>query len=82
MTITDAEMAALLAPGGFRFLRRLAEDEAPPLPTPPDRGAASCLREHGRIDSPPVPSPHGVVLISRRPSRLITVNSGTNLRSM
>lgn len=52
MTITDAEMAALLAPGGFHFLRRLAEDQVPPLPTPPDRGAASCLSEHGRVDSP------------------------------
>ncbi|MFF1720152.1 hypothetical protein [Streptomyces sviceus] len=27
-TITDAELAALLAPGGFRFLRRLVDDDA------------------------------------------------------
>ncbi|MFF4507150.1 hypothetical protein [Streptomyces sp. NPDC001401] len=54
MTITDAEMAAQLAPGGFLFLRRLGEDEVPPYPLPPMYGPASALPEHGRFDSPPV----------------------------
>ncbi|WP_406461600.1 hypothetical protein OH768_41410 [Streptomyces sp. NBC_01622] len=54
MLITDAEIAAQLAPGGFLFLRRLDEAEVPPYPLPRDRGPASCLPEHGRIDSPAV----------------------------
>ncbi|AZQ33622.1 hypothetical protein EJ357_09260 [Streptomyces cyaneochromogenes] len=54
MTITDAEMAALLAPGGFHFLRRLSDAEVPPPPLPPHHGPANCLPEHGRIDSPVV----------------------------
>ena len=54
MTITDAEMAALLAPAGILFLRRLRTDEEPPRLLPPHLGPASARPEHGRIDSPSV----------------------------
>ena len=54
MTITDVEMAAQLAPGGFQFLGRLGADEVPPTPLPPHYGPASALPEHGRIDSPAI----------------------------
>jgi hypothetical protein len=51
MTITDTEMAALLAPAGFRFVTRLSRDEAPNFPLPPGHSCATTRPEHGRFDS-------------------------------
>lgn len=54
VTITDAEMAALLAPAGILFLRRLRSNEEPPRLLPPYVSPAGALPEHGRIDSPAI----------------------------
>ncbi|WP_093892315.1 hypothetical protein [Streptosporangium canum] len=53
MTLTDAEMATLLAPAGFRFIQRrnLEDVQLPPLP--PGYSPASTGPEHGRFDSRP-----------------------------
>ncbi|WP_177320912.1 hypothetical protein [Lentzea waywayandensis] len=49
MPLTEAELADDLARAGLVFLGLW--EQQPELPTPPDRGAASSLREHGRFDS-------------------------------
>ncbi|MEU4479697.1 hypothetical protein AB0F68_16815 [Micromonospora sp. NPDC023966] len=51
MSLTDAAIAADLAPAGLHFVERVHGDFR--LPLPPHRSAASCLSEHGRFDSRP-----------------------------
>ncbi|MEV7012142.1 hypothetical protein [Streptosporangium sp. NPDC051022] len=53
MTITDAEMAAMLAPAGLRFIERRNQDEVQLPSLPPGHSAASTGPEHGRFDSHP-----------------------------
>ncbi|MER6827405.1 hypothetical protein ABT352_15585 [Streptosporangium sp. NPDC000563] len=53
MTITDAEMAALLAPAGLRFIEWRNRDEVLLPPLPAGYSAASARPEHGRFDSLP-----------------------------
>ncbi|OUC94315.1 hypothetical protein [Streptosporangium minutum] len=53
MTITDVEMAALLAPAGLRFIERRNQAEVQLPPLPPGYSAASAGPEHGRFDSHP-----------------------------
>ncbi|MFJ9668218.1 hypothetical protein ACIRPP_26995 [Streptomyces sp. NPDC101219] len=52
MTLTDAEMTALLAPAGLRFIRRWDDGEVRLPALPPGYGPASALPEHGRFDAP------------------------------
>ncbi|BCY14532.1 hypothetical protein [Actinoplanes sp. L3-i22] len=52
MALTDADVAADLAPAGLIFLNRVREKVTPPLPNPPPYYTpASCRWEHGRFDS-------------------------------
>ncbi|GAA2398646.1 hypothetical protein GCM10010191_01750 [Actinomadura vinacea] len=51
MSLTDADIAAALAPAGLRFIER--ERAEVKLPLQPNRSAASSLAEHGRIDAEP-----------------------------
>ncbi|WP_101789144.1 hypothetical protein [Nonomuraea indica] len=51
MTLTDAEMAALLAPAGLHFIGRRNRDEVRLPSLPPNHSAASARPEHGRFDS-------------------------------
>ncbi|MFI7153013.1 hypothetical protein ACIBO2_49550 [Nonomuraea sp. NPDC050022] len=53
MTLTDADVAALLAPAGLHFFKRMNHEDVR-LPTlPPGHSAASASPEHGRFDSHP-----------------------------
>jgi hypothetical protein len=52
VSLTDAAVAAELAPAGLRFVERIRGPVRQPLA--PHRGPASCLPEHGRFDSAPV----------------------------
>ena len=52
MSLTDAAVAAELAPAGLHFVERIRGVVRQPLP--PHRGPASCRPEHGRFDSAPV----------------------------
>jgi hypothetical protein len=52
VTLTDAEIAALLAPAGLHFVQRLRGEVLLP-PLPPGYGPASARPEHGRFDSRP-----------------------------
>jgi hypothetical protein len=52
VSLTDAAVAAQLAPAGLHFVERIRGEIRQPLP--PHRGPASCLTEHGRFDSAPV----------------------------
>ncbi|MEU5314065.1 hypothetical protein [Streptomyces sp. NPDC021562] len=52
MTLTDAEIADLLAPAGLHIVQRL-RGEVPLPPLPPGYGPASARPEHGRFDSRP-----------------------------
>ena len=52
MALTDAAVAAELAPAGLEFLERVSEEVGLPLPPPPPYySPASCGPEHGRFDS-------------------------------
>ncbi len=51
VSLTDAAVAAELAPAGLRFMERLHGEVV--LPLPADRSAASCRPEDGRFDSSP-----------------------------
>ncbi|WP_446219397.1 hypothetical protein [Micromonospora sp. IBHARD004] len=51
MSLTEAAIAADLAPAGLHFVERVHGEVR--LPLPPHRSAASCLPEHGRFDSRP-----------------------------
>ncbi|MEO3788547.1 hypothetical protein ABGB12_34920 [Actinocorallia sp. B10E7] len=51
MTLTDAEMAVLLAPAGLRFIQRRSREEVRLPPLPPGYSPASAGPEHGRFDS-------------------------------
>jgi hypothetical protein len=54
VSLTDAAIAADLAPAGLQFLERVSEEVSLPLPTPPPYySPASCRPEHGRSDSDP-----------------------------
>ncbi|MFF9571616.1 hypothetical protein [Streptomyces sp. NPDC014685] len=52
MTLTDTEMAALIAPAGLHFVQR-RRDEVPLPPLPAGCSPASARPEHGRFDSYP-----------------------------
>jgi hypothetical protein len=52
VSLTDAAVAADLAPAGLEFLGRAGEAVTLPLPpSPPYYSPASCRPEHGRFDS-------------------------------
>ncbi|MEO3770936.1 hypothetical protein [Micromonospora sp. B9E7] len=51
MSLTDAAIAADLAPAGLQFVERVHGEVR--LPLPPQKSAASCLPEHGRFDNRP-----------------------------
>jgi hypothetical protein len=53
VALTDAAVAADLAPAGLEFLQRVSEEVSLPLPPPPYHSPASCGPEHGRFDSRP-----------------------------
>jgi hypothetical protein len=54
VSLTDAAVAADLAPAGLQFRERVREEVSLPLPTPPPYySPASCRTEHGRFDSDP-----------------------------
>ena len=54
MSITDAVVAANLAPAGLEFMERVNGEVSLPLPPPPPYySPASCRSEHGRFDSRP-----------------------------
>lgn len=53
MTLTDADMATLLAPAGLRFIKRMNQEDVRLPPLPPGHSAASAGPEHGRFDSRP-----------------------------
>ncbi|MGW4463710.1 hypothetical protein [Micromonospora sp. NPDC004704] len=54
MSLTDAAVAADLAPAGLVLLGRVREDVTLPLPPPPPHySPANCGPEHGRFDSHP-----------------------------
>ncbi|WP_329359217.1 hypothetical protein [Streptomyces sp. NBC_01483] len=52
MTLTDTEMAALIAPAGLHFVQRRRDDVLLP-PLPQGYSPASARPEHGRFDSHP-----------------------------
>ncbi|WP_031514964.1 hypothetical protein [Streptomyces sp. NRRL F-5123] len=52
MTLTDTEIAALIAPAGLHFVQR-RWDEVPLPPLPEGYSPASARPEHGRFDSHP-----------------------------
>jgi hypothetical protein len=52
VSLTDATVAADLAPAGLELLERVSEEVSLPLPVPPPyHSPASCGPEHGRFDS-------------------------------
>jgi hypothetical protein len=52
VSLTDAAIAADLAPAGLVFVERVTEEVSLPLPpSPPYYSPASCGTEHGRFDS-------------------------------
>jgi hypothetical protein len=51
VSLTDAAIAADVAPAGLKFVERVTGEVRYPLP--PHRSPASCLDEHGRFDSEP-----------------------------
>jgi hypothetical protein len=51
VSLTDAEIAAALAPAGLLFIERVQEEVR--LPLKPDKSAASSLPEDGRFDAMP-----------------------------
>ncbi len=51
VSLTDADVAALLASAGLQFVDRVHGDVPDPLP--PGRSAGTCRAEHGRFDSRP-----------------------------
>ncbi|GAA4568668.1 hypothetical protein [Planotetraspora kaengkrachanensis] len=53
MTLTDADVAALLAPAGLHFVKRWNREDVRLPPLPPGYSPASASPEHGRFDSHP-----------------------------
>ncbi|MEU6799152.1 hypothetical protein ABZ907_46315 [Nonomuraea wenchangensis] len=53
MTLTNTDVAALLAPAGLLFIKRMDQDSVRLPPLPPGHSAASARPEHGRFDSWP-----------------------------
>ena len=53
MTLTDADVTALLAPAGLLFIKRMNQESVRLPPLPPGHSAASAGPEHGRFDSRP-----------------------------
>lgn len=51
VSLTDAAIAADLAPAGLAFIERITTAVRPPLP--PLHSPATCREEHGRFDSEP-----------------------------
>ncbi|WP_181449074.1 hypothetical protein [Nonomuraea aridisoli] len=53
MTLTDSDVAALLASAGLLFIERVNQESVRLPPLPPGHSAASTRPEHGRFDSRP-----------------------------
>jgi hypothetical protein len=53
VTLTDADVAALLAPAGLHFIKRMSQEDVRLPQLPPGHSAASAGPEHGRFDSHP-----------------------------